>query len=572
MADSIGTVSILHGEAKAMYEGQVRILDIGDPVFQGEKITTGPESALEITLADETVLSQGEKSVMVLDTYVYDADSGTGEAVIDLLKGTFRSVTGKIVDANPEAYTLQSPLAQIGIRGTVTGHTIPGARHPDMPEDHMVIEFDGKPVVVNSSTLPGMPPQIIGASGLKAQIGIDGHAMLMAMTVADFSYFSGLSSESLQQHAPDYGTDPLQDMDDDSDSDSDDVPADEQADDVSAQAQDADGETADGEQVETGDQAEAGDVVTLSLGDGDQPGAAPLEQGGGDPIGDPVEDGKDDGGASVTPGDDPAPVEPPPADDDPDDDPDDEPVVTEWEDWFDLGRDADGRGLDFSTLPETGTVKYGEDGYNDTLVGGSGNNVLLGLDGDDELVGSSTGKNLLFGGAGNDKITLGNGDHNLVYGGSGNDTIIVLGGGKGSMIWGGSGDDRIEYHGMDNGNLWESDEIRDFHSYADGGAERDQLLFDGNVFNGHNVSAGAGSLTNHLDPMKFASVAEGEYNPETGEGVSQSPYSYFIYMQDGDGCWSLFYDDNGTLAGGNVKRIAEFDEDVHLQAEDLAIL
>lgn len=574
MAESIGVVTIVHGRAEAVSAEGTRTLSRGDDVYQGEKIHTGPESALEITLADETVLSQGEDSTMVLDTYVYDPETSQGEAVISLMKGTFRSVTGKIVDSNPDAYSLQSPLAEIGIRGTTTGHTVPGEAHPDRPEDHMVIEFDGKPVVVQSSQMPGMPAQIIGASGLKAQIGIDGHSMLMAMTAADLTYFSALSSDSLQQSAPDFTTDPLHE--DAEEQDPDDTPDEKSQDDAETSANEADAaEGENGEEAPAQETAveDSGEVVTLAPVDdgGDQSGTG--DAGGGDPTGDPVEDGDDsDDGADTQPPPEPEPEpekDPEPSDDPPEDD----PVVTEWEDWFNLGRDADGRGLDFTTLPEQGTVQYGKDGAQDSLIGVSGNNVLVGLGGDDELVGSETGKNLMFGGAGNDKITMGSSDHNLVYAGSGDDTVINNGGVKGSIIWGGSGNDRFEYRGLDTGgNLWESDEIGDFHSYAGGTEERDQILFDGSAFKGHNVSSGEGDLTNHLDPSKFDSLAIGEYDPETGEGVTQNGYNYYIYMQDDDGSWSLFYDDNGTLAGGNVKRIATFEEDVELQAEDLAML
>ncbi len=145
VAKQIGIVTITHGATSAEGEDGARELVAGSPVFADDLVkTSGPGSAIEIKFSDGALLSQGPNSSIVLDSYVFNPDQSTGEMTVKLLEGTFRSVTGEIVDLNPEGFSLETPLATIGIRGTTTGHTVaPGGQ-----EAHFVVDFVDKPVVI----------------------------------------------------------------------------------------------------------------------------------------------------------------------------------------------------------------------------------------------------------------------------------------------------------------------------------------------------------------------------------------------------------------------------------------
>lgn len=71
-------------------------------------------------------------------------------------------------------------------------------------------------------------------------------------------------------------------------------------------------------------------------------------------------------------------------------------------------------------------------GGNDTLIGNDGNDILFGGDGDDTLIGGG-GNNILYGGAGDDTIIGGAGD-DVIIGGMGNDTLTG-GGGSNTFVW-----------------------------------------------------------------------------------------------------------------------------------------
>jgi Ca2+-binding RTX toxin-like protein len=76
-------------------------------------------------------------------------------------------------------------------------------------------------------------------------------------------------------------------------------------------------------------------------------------------------------------------------------------------------------------------------GGDDTIVGGSGRDSLIGGDGDDIISGGG-GNDTIYGGNGNDIIN-GNSGNDRIYGGAGNDTLI---GGPGrDHLYGEAGDD-----------------------------------------------------------------------------------------------------------------------------------
>jgi len=82
---------------------------------------------------------------------------------------------------------------------------------------------------------------------------------------------------------------------------------------------------------------------------------------------------------------------------------------------------------------------------NDTLTGGSGNDLLFGGSGNDTLLGKG-GNDLLFGGSGNDTLTGGDGDDQM-FGESGNDRMIWNPGDDSELMEGGDGNDTAEVNG-----------------------------------------------------------------------------------------------------------------------------
>ena len=93
----------------------------GDPVYQGDMIESGDDGAIGILLADETTFSMGEGGRIVLDEMVYDPATQEGSLGLSVLEGVFTFVSGQVAKTDPDAMTLDTPVATIGIRGTQVG-------------------------------------------------------------------------------------------------------------------------------------------------------------------------------------------------------------------------------------------------------------------------------------------------------------------------------------------------------------------------------------------------------------------------------------------------------------------
>lgn len=116
-----GRVTITLGIVEAVAaEGSVRRLQRGDPVFQGETLRTGPQGRGQIRFTDRGVLSLRPDTVLVISDYAYEGnDPAAGRQQLNLDRGGFRTQTGRVAGANRQAYRVQTPVAVIGIRGTV---------------------------------------------------------------------------------------------------------------------------------------------------------------------------------------------------------------------------------------------------------------------------------------------------------------------------------------------------------------------------------------------------------------------------------------------------------------------
>jgi hypothetical protein len=85
-------------------------------VFAGETVKTPSSASTVIRFADKTQIQVGANSTIVLDKFVYDPSSGTGDAAIKFGTGVFRFITGDI--KNKDAVKLSTPTTSLTIRGT----------------------------------------------------------------------------------------------------------------------------------------------------------------------------------------------------------------------------------------------------------------------------------------------------------------------------------------------------------------------------------------------------------------------------------------------------------------------
>jgi hypothetical protein len=111
------------GEAAVVQNEVIRVsgsggsqINVGDAVLRNETVRTGANSATRLVMIDSTNLSLGANSSITLDRTVFNDEHSYREIAIKLATGAFRFVTGHSAKA---AYTIRTPVASIGVRGTV---------------------------------------------------------------------------------------------------------------------------------------------------------------------------------------------------------------------------------------------------------------------------------------------------------------------------------------------------------------------------------------------------------------------------------------------------------------------
>jgi hypothetical protein len=123
---TIGNTRVVVRTVIGNFEGEIRTLALEDDVYHNELITTEKDSATKLTFLDETTLTLGPDSSVVLDRFVYDPDPSRASFVMTATQGIFRFASGKLPK---NAYRLHTPAATIGIRGTVLDLAIEPAGH-----------------------------------------------------------------------------------------------------------------------------------------------------------------------------------------------------------------------------------------------------------------------------------------------------------------------------------------------------------------------------------------------------------------------------------------------------------
>jgi hypothetical protein len=117
IAQDVGRVKTVKGTVYVERQGQRELALVGTAVRQADIVVTGPDGAVGVTLADDTLLSAGPNSVLAIERFVYEANQpGSLEAALS--KGTLAVVSGRIAKQAPDAMRVKTPAAILGVRGT----------------------------------------------------------------------------------------------------------------------------------------------------------------------------------------------------------------------------------------------------------------------------------------------------------------------------------------------------------------------------------------------------------------------------------------------------------------------
>ncbi|MEX2470339.1 MAG: FecR domain-containing protein, partial [Pseudohongiellaceae bacterium] len=119
-AVAAGRVVVTRGQVSAIdTDGNTRELARGREIFVGDTVVTGAAGFAQIRMTDSAIVSLKEATRFEIVAYAYEENPNTDVSTMRLIEGGFRTITGQIGGAdNPDAYTVETQFANIGIRGT----------------------------------------------------------------------------------------------------------------------------------------------------------------------------------------------------------------------------------------------------------------------------------------------------------------------------------------------------------------------------------------------------------------------------------------------------------------------
>lgn len=115
---AVGMVKVSQGIVNIERAGQQIPAPAGAPVYAGDRVHTGIIGSVGITLDDDTRLSAGPNSTLLITEFRFNSTTHHGSLIASLLKGTFSVVTGLIARHSPSSVTFKTPTMTLGIRGT----------------------------------------------------------------------------------------------------------------------------------------------------------------------------------------------------------------------------------------------------------------------------------------------------------------------------------------------------------------------------------------------------------------------------------------------------------------------
>ena len=117
-AADIGRIKVARGTVVVERAGATLPGTVGMRVQTSDTIRTGDDGSVGITMDDDSVLSAGPGTVLVLERYAFDSTTSQGRLDAALNKGTLAVISGRIAKQSPDAMTVRTPSVILGVRGT----------------------------------------------------------------------------------------------------------------------------------------------------------------------------------------------------------------------------------------------------------------------------------------------------------------------------------------------------------------------------------------------------------------------------------------------------------------------
>jgi len=118
LAADAGQIKVSRGAAWIERGGTRLPALVGTRVRETDVIATGADGSVGMTFADDSLLSIGPNTVLVVERFTFDPTTHRGSFESTLRTGTLSAVSGKLTRQSPDAMKVRTPSAILGVRGT----------------------------------------------------------------------------------------------------------------------------------------------------------------------------------------------------------------------------------------------------------------------------------------------------------------------------------------------------------------------------------------------------------------------------------------------------------------------
>ncbi len=170
---NVGIVNTMSGVVENYHEGTVRPeqMKTGSKIYLNDRLVTMKESKVQIVFRNDSVITLGPESELIVTRDVYDASSGRRETILSLVKGKVRSVIGRNYSQSGSKFEVHTATAIAGARGTE--NLVDSQQNPPKTtvygitdttfvrnSDDSVEGEAGLTPGKGANVLPGQPPQV----------------------------------------------------------------------------------------------------------------------------------------------------------------------------------------------------------------------------------------------------------------------------------------------------------------------------------------------------------------------------------------------------------------------------
>lgn len=117
-ASDVGSVKNIEGQAWIIRGEEQLPAAPGRRLMVLDILKTDVDGAMGIILRDDTIISMGPSSQMVLSEFIFQPEEKHVGMLTKFLKGTFTYISGVMAKLDPKSVKIETPEGMVAIRGT----------------------------------------------------------------------------------------------------------------------------------------------------------------------------------------------------------------------------------------------------------------------------------------------------------------------------------------------------------------------------------------------------------------------------------------------------------------------